>query len=81
MWSLIASGIQERLTYLKTGMIMSVGTPFLFIPFKAVVALAAIWAVKNYSDDKEWMWLLNLVILIVGMGPGVRDALRVLMGV
>lgn len=67
--------------HVLSGYIMSVGTPFMFIPFKAVVVLLAIWSVKKYSEDDEWMWLLNLVILVVGMAPGTRDALRVLIGV
>jgi len=53
---------------------------FAFIPLKLALAAAAVYYVNEvFSND--WKWILKFTILVVGLGPGVRNALIVLMGV
>ncbi|MBN3037072.1 MAG: DUF63 family protein [Candidatus Diapherotrites archaeon] len=55
--------------------------PFLFVPLKLGIALLAVWAIETETKSSEWKWLLRLLVLVVGLAPGVRDAARILMGV
>ncbi len=48
---------------------------------KITIAVLAIALIKVVSDEKDWPWILRLFIAIIGLGPGTRDTLRLLMGV
>lgn len=61
-----------------TGAIMGIN-PFLFIPIKALLAFLVVYAVDRETGD--WKWLFLFLVLMVGLAPGSRDLLRVLMGV
>lgn len=53
--------------------------PFLFIPIKALLAFLVVYAVDKETGN--WKWLFLFLVLMIGLAPGSRDLLRVLMGV
>ncbi len=53
---------------------------FFFIPLKLAIAAAAVYYIDEVFS-KKWSWILKFTIFVVGLGPGVRNALAVLMGV
>lgn len=53
---------------------------FAFIPLKLAIAAAAIYYIDEVFSD-NWGWILKFTILVIGLGPGTRNALIVLMGV
>lgn len=57
------------------------GSPWAFIPIKAVAVIAALVLIDRYSDDKEFNNYLKLVIGILGGATSVRDFLRLIAGV
>ena len=59
--------------------------PRLFFPFigpyamfllKALVVLPALWAIDRYAEDPQFRKFLKLVVLILGLAPGIRDMVR-----
>lgn len=54
--------------------------PFLFVPLKMVLAFLIVYSVEKEKKDK-WKWIIFSIVLMIGLAPGVRDALRALMGV
>ena len=48
---------------------------------KITIAILAVALIRVISDEKDWPWILRLFIAIIGLGPGTRDTLRLLMGV
>jgi uncharacterized membrane protein len=66
--------------HVVSGLITDV-SPWLFIPVKLAVAIGAVYVIDRHSDDEDWKWLLKFVVLVLGLGPGTRDATRALLGV
>lgn len=61
-------------------------TFFAFTPLKLAVSLAVVYAIDIYSKDdvKKYPTLIGFVkfgIIMVGIGPGVRNAVRLTLGV
>jgi uncharacterized membrane protein len=52
-----------------------------FVPIKIIVALVAIYYIDRETDDPYWSFILKYFVVALGMGPGLRDALRLMMGV
>jgi uncharacterized membrane protein len=61
--------------------------PRLFFPFfgpyamfllKVLVVLPALWAIDRYADDPQLKKFLKLVVLILGLAPGLRDTIRLI---
>jgi uncharacterized membrane protein len=50
-----------------------------FIPIKIFIVLLALYVIDREAKA-EWNWMLKFTVLVLGMGPGVRDALTVLLG-
>jgi uncharacterized membrane protein len=59
--------------------------PRLFFPFlgpyamfllKALVVLPALWAIDRYAGDPRFTRFLKLVVLILGLAPGLRNLVR-----
>ncbi len=57
--------------------LFSPGTFWMFIPLKLVVAALAVLLVDKYSDGYD-AWVLKFALLVLGLGPGVRDTLTML---
>ena len=61
------------------------GTPMVMFVFKLVVALFVLYILegqlKEEIKDKTLMGLLRLAVLVLGMSPGIRSILRIVMGV
>ncbi len=64
--------------------------PRLIMPFlgpesmfllKTVVLLPVLYLIDRYSDDRSMKNFLKIVILILGLAPGLRDLLRMMAGV
>ena len=68
--------------HVVTGAIISSTNPFMYLAIKITVAAIAVALIKKYmSDEKEWAWIVRLFLVIIGLGPGTRDATRILLGV
>jgi len=59
--------------------------PRLFFPFlgpyamfllKVLVVLPALWAIDRYAEDPQFRKFLKIVVLILGLAPGLRDMVR-----
>jgi len=66
---------------LPTFLINLVGTPWVMIPLKLVVVLFALYFIDKYDDDTQFSNIIKFAILVVTLGPGTRNTLRILMGV
>lgn len=56
------------------------GNFVVFYIAKIAVSLIAAWLIKNEKMDDDEMRYLALVLIIMGLAPGVRDTLRLLVG-
>lgn len=63
--------------HVVSGAIMGLGSPFLFVPVKMAVVLAALYVIDREAKDERWNWLLKIVVLTLGLATGTRDATRV----
>ena len=61
-------------------LIFALGSPLLFYAVKAAFAFAVVYAADRENDSAEKNYVL-LLIAILGLGPGMRDATRILAGV
>ncbi len=63
--------------------ISTTGTAYSFILIKAALIVAILWAFdEKFFDEYERLpYLLLVAILAVGLGPGVRNTLRIMIGV
>lgn len=52
---------------------------FFFIPIKLSLAAAAIYFLDKELEGR-WAWILKFTVLVLGMGPGTRNALTILIG-
>lgn len=59
--------------------IFSVLPLWCFIPIKVFIILGALYVIDK-ETKKEWNWMLKFTILVLGLGPGTRDAVTVLIG-
>lgn len=60
--------------------INSVG-PWVMFPLKLAVIVPVIYIINKYSEDRNLRNFLLIVIIILGLAPGLRDAFRLFMGV
>ncbi|HTY46452.1 MAG TPA: DUF63 family protein [Methanomassiliicoccales archaeon] len=71
---------------LPTAVIQAVGTPAIMLPFKFLLVLALILVLDILFDEdlKRYPNLANIVkfgVVFLGLAPGVRDMIRITMGV
>ncbi|HLD56660.1 MAG TPA: DUF63 family protein [archaeon] len=52
-----------------------------FFLVKIVVVFAVLWAFDQYIEDKRLRNFLKIVVVILGLAPGVRDAITLLLGI
>lgn len=57
------------------------GTMFAFYVVKVLFSTFAVWIVETSEDNREEKNYILLLLIIFGLAPGVRDALRLLAGV
>ncbi len=52
-----------------------------FFLVKIFVVFAVLWAFDQYIEDKRLRNFLKIVVVILGLAPGVRDAITLLLGI
>jgi uncharacterized membrane protein len=60
------------------------GTPYVMFALKIIVLIPAIWILEKFRKEKgmENIWhLVLLAMIIVGLAPGLRDVLRMVLGI
>ncbi|PKL60635.1 MAG: hypothetical protein CVV33_01650 [Methanomicrobiales archaeon HGW-Methanomicrobiales-4] len=57
------------------------GTAFVMFPLKLLVIIPGIWILEQYrrSEDSGIWYLILLAMIMVGMAPGIRDMLRMVL--
>lgn len=55
--------------------------PISMFMLKIVVVLPVLWIIDSYSEDKNFKNFLKIVVFILGFAPGLRDLLRLMVGV
>lgn len=57
------------------------GTAFVMFPLKLIVIIPGIWILEQYrrSDNSGIWYLILLAMIMVGMAPGIRDMLRMVL--
>jgi uncharacterized membrane protein len=50
--------------------------PYAMFLLKAMVVLPALWAIDRYAEDTQFRKFLKIVVLILGLAPGLRDMVR-----
>ena len=66
---------------LPTYLINLVGTPWVMIPLKLIVVFFALLIIDKLDEDTQFTNIVKFAILVVTLGPGSRNTLRILMGV
>lgn len=64
--------------HVVSGWVMQL-SPFLFPAIKVALVIAALHLIDK--EKNEWNWLLKIAVVVLGLGPGVRDLARVFIGV
>ncbi|MDO5844073.1 MAG: DUF63 family protein [Methanocorpusculum sp.] len=57
------------------------GTPYIMFALKIAVLIPAVWILEQFKKDEKMDMLWHLVIvamIVVGLGPGIRDMLRMI---
>ncbi len=52
---------------------------FIFIPIKLALAAGVVFFIDSELEGK-WCWMLKFTVLVLGLGPGTRNLLTMLMG-
>jgi uncharacterized membrane protein len=52
--------------------------PMVMFPLKIVVLLPVLYLIDRYAEDSQFKTLLKLVVLILGLAPGLRDVIRLM---
>lgn len=55
--------------------------PFAMFFLKVIVVLPVLWIVDRYAEEGDFKNFLKIVILILGLAPGMRDMIRLGVGV
>ncbi len=56
------------------------GTAFVMFPLKIVVILGALYVIDEYIEDNTIKNMLKLAIFILGLAPGIRNSLSLVIG-
>ena len=56
------------------------GTALVMYPLKITVILFALYVIDTYVEDKTIKNMLKLAIFILGLAPGLRDFLTLIIG-
>lgn len=62
-------------------LIAMTGTAFIMFPLKLLVIIPGIWILEQYrrTEDSGIWYLILLAMIMVGMAPGIRDMLRMVL--
>lgn len=62
-------------------LIAMTGTAFVMFPLKLLVIIPGIWILEQYrrTEDSGIWYLILLAMIMVGMAPGIRDMLRMVL--
>jgi uncharacterized membrane protein len=52
--------------------------PVAFFVLKAAVVLPVLWAIDRWADNKQFANFLKIVVVILGLAPGLRDTIRMI---
>lgn len=77
----LIAGISYFEQHVVGAFIMNTFGTWAFVPVKIIVALVAIHYIDKETDDPYWAFVLKYFVVALGMGPGLRSALRLMMGV
>jgi len=50
--------------------------PGIMFVLKFIVVIPALWLIDRYAEDPQFKTLLKIVVLILGLAPGMRDTIR-----
>ncbi len=67
--------------HVVTGALINHFGPVVYPAIKLAIAITIVVLLRKEEEDREWAWILRLFITIIGLGPGIRDTTRLLMGV
>lgn len=64
-----------------SALIAMTGTAFVMFPLKLLVIIPGIWILEQYrrSDNSGIWFLILLAMIMVGMAPGIRDMIRMVL--
>jgi uncharacterized membrane protein len=64
-----------------SALIAMTGTAFIMFPLKLLVIIPGIWILEQYrrADSSGIWYLILLAMIMVGMAPGIRDMLRMVL--
>ncbi len=65
---------------LPNALMNAAGTAAVMFPLKIAVILAALYVIDEYVEDNTIKNMLKLAIFILGLAPGLRDFLSLIMG-
>jgi uncharacterized membrane protein len=62
------------------------GTSLVFLPIKLALGIAVVYLIdvsfkEDLKDHPNFKGLIKIIIIVLGLGPGTRDVLRLVMGV
>ena len=66
---------------LPTFVISLFGTPWVMLPLKFIVVVFALYLIDKLDEDTQFSNIVKFAILVVTLGPGAGNTLRMLMGV
>ncbi len=61
--------------------LIALSNPAAMFVLKLVVLIPVLYIIDHYSEKGEFRNFLKIVILILGLAPGLRDAIRLMVGV
>ncbi len=68
--------------HVVTNALISSTNPFVYPIVKIIIALLVVYMVNKWENENaKWSWILRLFVVIIGLGPGTRDTIRLLLGV
>jgi len=60
---------------------MDIFGPYVMIPLKLFVVLVVLYIINNELEDGDLKNIIKITIMVLGLSPGLRDILRMIMGV
>ena len=73
---LIVGGFKEQ--HVLPNLLLPGDLFWFFIPLKIMISLFAVYLI-NKETNKDWRWLFLFTVFIMGIGPGVRNSLTLLL--
>ncbi len=77
--SIMMTNYSEK--HVVTGILMKATNPLAYPLVKLAIASLAVILAKDQIEDEEWRMIILLFLTIIGLGPGTRDLLRIILGV